>query len=155
MISQTAEYALRAMVWLASNPELAQTNQQIADQAKVPPGYLQKVMQALGRAGLVKATRGVGGGFLLTRAPADTSIYEVVNAVDPFKRIHTCPLGLAGHGAKLCPLHRRLDDALASTELSFRMTNLAELIDQPGHSSPLCEPGKKKLTAVAVKKKQG
>jgi Rrf2 family transcriptional regulator, nitric oxide-sensitive transcriptional repressor len=139
MISQTAEYALRAMVWLASNPDAPQTNQQIAEQAKVPPGYLQKVMQALGRGGLVTATRGVGGGFLLARPATGISIYEVIDAVDPFKRIHTCPLGLASHGRQLCPLHRRLDDALASTELSFRMTNLSELIDQPGQSVPLCE----------------
>ena len=154
MISQTAEYALRAMVWLASSPDAAQTNQQIAEQAKVPPGYLQKVMQALGRAGLVKATRGVGGGFLLARVPAEISIYEVVNAVDPFKRIHTCPLGLASHGTKLCPLHRRLDDALASTELSFRMTNLAELIDQPGQNVPLCEQGKKRVIPLTSAKKK-
>ncbi|MGE5608271.1 MAG: RrF2 family transcriptional regulator, partial [Bacillota bacterium] len=82
MISQTAEYALRAAVCLASNPESPMTTQQIAAMAKVPAGYLSKVLQAMGRAGLVDSTRGLGGGFVLTRDPKELTIFQVIEAVD-------------------------------------------------------------------------
>jgi hypothetical protein len=54
-------------------------------------------------------------------------------------RIKECPLGLVGHGARLCPLHRRLDNALATVEKAFRNTTLAEILAEPRSSIPLCE----------------
>jgi DNA-binding IscR family transcriptional regulator len=75
----------------------------------------------------------------LARPPAELTILEVVDAVEPFRRIRQCPLGLKAHGVNLCPLHRRLDDALALVEDAFRRTTLAEVLDQPSASVPLCE----------------
>lgn len=106
---------------------------------KVPPGYLPKVLQMLRRAGLVVSKRGLGGGFTLTRPPAEITILEVVNAVDPIKRIERCPLDLPSHGADLCPLHRRLNDATELVEQAFATTTIAEILAQPGRSVPLCE----------------
>src|SRR5581483_2327474 len=88
---------------------------------------------------IVHSQRGVGGGMTLTRPPAELTILEVVNAVEPIQRIRTCPLGLAGHGVNLCPLHRRLDDAMATVESAFGGTTLAEVLAEPAESVPLCE----------------
>lgn len=52
---------------------------------------------------------------------------DVVNAVDPFTRITKCPLGNPAH-VKLCPLHRRIDDAMNTIERQFRDTTLAEVL---------------------------
>jgi Rrf2 family protein len=139
VISQTAEYALRAIVCLASDPDRPLTTQHMSEQAKVPAGYLSKVMQALGRAGLVDSFRGLGGGFRLTRDPDSLSIYEIIQAVDPLQRIRQCPLELKSHGKHLCPLHRRLDDAMASVEQAFRQTTIGELLETPTRSKPLCD----------------
>ena len=139
MISRTAEYALRAMVFLAMAPDEARTVRQIAAGTKVPEGYLSKVMQSLGRAGLVRSQRGLHGGFSLDREAAELSILEVVNAVDPVVRIKTCPLGLAAHGRRLCPMHRRLDDAVAMVETAFGKSLLVELLAEPTTSKPLCD----------------
>jgi Rrf2 family protein len=138
MLSQTVEYALRAVVWLASNPKQPQTNQQIADATQVPSGYLAKVMQALGRGQLVTAQRGKRGGFLLARPAETISVLEVVNSVDPIQRIRTCPLGIASHGSRLCPLHARLDAAMAMVENAFRGSSIAEVLAEPSRSRPLC-----------------
>lgn len=139
MFSQTVEYALRAMVYLASQEPEARTTDQIAEATRVPRAYLCKVLGALSRAGLTRASRGVGGGVALTRSPKELTILEVVNAVDPLGRIHTCPLGLASHGVRLCPLHARLDNAMAMVEEAFAATTLAELLAEPNPSRPLCE----------------
>ena len=130
MISQTAEYALRAVVFLASQGGEARTVQQIAEATRVPAGYLAKVMQGLSRADLVHSQRGLHGGFSLTRPADELTVLDVVQAVDPVKRIRSCPLGIKGH-VNLCPLHRRLDQAIALVEDALRDSTVAELLAEP------------------------
>jgi hypothetical protein len=48
-------------------------------------------------------------------------------------------LGLKSHGKHLCPLHRKLDDALASIESAFGSTTIQTVLDTPSSSRPLCE----------------
>ncbi len=149
MISQTAEYALRAMAHLASKPTEPQTAQQIAAVTLVPLHYLSKVLQALARAGLIHSQRGLHGGFTLITPPEELSVYDIVQAVDPIQRIKRCPLGLAAHGENLCPLHKRLDEAMCEVEQCFRASNLAELLAQESSSRPLC-PVPMPVTRAAV-----
>ncbi|HVJ80886.1 MAG TPA: Rrf2 family transcriptional regulator [Planctomycetia bacterium] len=139
MFSQTVEYALRAVVHLAMYPDQALTAEDIAKQTKVPRAYLAKVLQALHRAGVVRSQRGVRGGTRLARPPEELSILDVVNAVDPIKRINYCPLGLKQHGERLCPLHHRMDQALASVETALAKSTLAEVLSEPTESIPLHE----------------
>jgi Rrf2 family protein len=139
MFSQTVEYALRAVVFLASQAPQSRTTEQIAAATKVPAPYLAKVLQGLVRARILASQRGVGGGVSLARRADALTILEVVNAVDPIRRIRECPLGLAAHGVRLCPLHKRLDRALASVEEAFQSTTLAEVLAEPTESIPLCD----------------
>jgi len=137
MISQTAEYALRAIVYLADQ-RVARTTAQIAKATQMPASYLAKVMQSLSRAGLVKSQRGLNGGFTLACAAHELSILAVVNAVDPIQRFAECPLGIPSHGRRLCPLHHRLDQAAAMVEEAFGNTMVAELLAVPRERRPLC-----------------
>jgi Rrf2 family protein len=139
VLSQTVEYALRAVVQLAYIAPEAATTAELAAVTQVPPAYLAKVLQALVRAQVVNSQRGIGGGVTLARAAKELTILDIVNAVDPIRRIRTCPLELATHGTRLCPLHRRLDAALAQVENAFGGTTLAEVINRPGKIQPLCE----------------
>lgn len=140
MISQTTEYALRAVVWLARRPDEQQGTKKISDAIQVPSGYLSKVLQKLTRAGLLVSSPGRRGGFRLVRSPEDIRVLEVVNAVDPIQRIQSCPLGLETHGPNLCALHRQLDDNLARTEEAFASTTISDLLADKGGVQPLCEP---------------
>ena len=81
MFSQTVEYALRAVAFLAGQAPAARTTDQIAAATRVPKPYLSKVLQQLVREGVVRSQRGVGGGMSLVKAPAELTILEVVNAV--------------------------------------------------------------------------
>lgn len=125
------------MVVLATKPA-QHTAPQIAEISKVPVDYLFKVLQALARAGLVTGQRGKHGGYSLARAGSAITILDVVNAVDPIKRIHTCPLGIPSHGTVLCPLHSRLDAALCVVEEAFAGTTLTQIVEEPAASRPLC-----------------
>ncbi|HXY34793.1 MAG TPA: Rrf2 family transcriptional regulator [Planctomycetaceae bacterium] len=148
MMSQTVEYALRAMVCLANASPEPQTTEALAQVTRVPPAYLSKVMLGLTRAGLVRSQRGPNGGFTLVRSPDDISLLQVVNAVDPIRRIHTCPLDIPQHGGRLCPLHRRLDQVLAMTESAFSETSLADVVGEKGGVTPLCDKTRRKLVSL-------
>lgn len=137
MLSQTVEYAL-TVVYLASVAPAPCKTDQIATATHVPKAYLSKVLQGLAKAGVVYSRRGLGGGITLAKQPSTLTILEVVNAVEPIARIQTCPLGLESHGTHLCPLHKRLDDALAAMQQAFGGTTLAELLAEPTTSIPLC-----------------
>jgi Rrf2 family protein len=145
MFSQTVEYALRAVVYLADQAPAPRTTEQIAAATRVPRAYLSKVLQSLSRGGIVHSQRGLGGGMTLVKPASDLSLLEVVNAVEPVQRIRSCPLGLAAHGVRLCPLHRRLDDALALVERAFANTTLAEILSEPTRSLPLCKFPRQKM----------
>ena len=66
---------------------------------------------------------------------------DVINAVDPLRRIKHCPLGLKTHSKTLCPLHRKLDDAIRSVEEAFASTTMDELLNDPSPIQPLREGG--------------
>jgi Rrf2 family protein len=136
MLSRTAEYALRAVVWLSDHPESSVSGPALATATQVPADYLSKVMQCLVRAGLVEAQRGKNGGFSLTSPPDEVTILDVINAVEPVRRIRSCPLGLPGHES-LCPLHRSLDNIAGQLERAYRGIRLSDLLRSTG-VKPLC-----------------
>jgi Rrf2 family protein len=138
MISKTAEYALRAAVWLAQSPDQPSAADQLAEVTKVPRRYLHKVLQDLVRAELVRSQSGPRGGYALSRAPAKITILDVVNATDPLERIRHCPLGLPSH-TRLCPLHNELDRVYASAEKGLASVTLDQLLRSTSKIVPLCD----------------
>lgn len=138
MFSQSVEYALRTIVWLAMGGDSPQTTRQIAEATEIPAGYLSKILQKLGRAGLVRSRRGLNGGHTLRVSPDELSPLDIINVIDPIRRIETCPLGLAAHNGTLCPLHRRLDDAIARIEKELGDTKISGLLDTDSESPPFC-----------------
>jgi Rrf2 family protein len=138
MLSQTAEYALRASVFLADHEGEPRTTAEIAEETQIPQGYLAKVMQALSRGRVVNAQRGPNGGFTLRKPAVELTLLEVVNTVDPVRRFHECPLKLPHHGPNLCPLHRKLDDCALMVENELSGTTVADLLKVPQQRKPLC-----------------
>jgi Rrf2 family protein len=132
LISQTAEYALRAVVFLGDRMGQPCTTAQLADDIRAPPDYLAKVLQALSRAAIVHSQRGLHGGFILARDPGELTMLDVVSAVDAFHRIDECPLNRPRHSGGLCPLHRRMDSMMAVAEQALSDTTIEEVLEEPG-----------------------
>lgn len=140
MFSQTTEYAVRAVVMLAHlKAETLVGSKELAERAKLPVSYLPKLMQNLVKAGIVDSRRGVGGGFSLRRSPKEITILDIVNAVDPICRIEGCPLGLESHSKVLCPMHARLDQAMAEVECLLSASTIAELLTDKSRPVPMLE----------------
>lgn len=140
MLSQTAEYALRAMVCLALTPDELVPTSVLAEGTQVPSHYLAKVLQSLAGSDLIMGRRGVGGGYKLAKSADEINLLDVINAVSPVRRISACPLGISEHGSDLCPLHKKVDQAAESVINIFSGTSLAQLILDPDNSNtPLCD----------------
>jgi Rrf2 family nitric oxide-sensitive transcriptional repressor len=142
MLPKTAEYALRAVVCLARDPQRKQAAEPLAEVTKVPRRYLHKVLQDLAQAGLVRSQPGPGGGYSLAVDPDTVTILAVINAVGELERIRHCPLGLPSH-TTLCPLHRELDKVYADTERAFSRVTIGELLRSTSPIVPLCDLQKK------------
>lgn len=136
LISETAEYSLRIILWMVHANE-PQTTGRIAEGTRIPADYLRKVLQQLVRAGLVKSRRGRGGGFCLQVDADELSVLDVVEKIDPIQKIETCPLGLAKHGRCLCPLHSGLNTATERLREALAMQKLSELLRPGPPSFPL------------------
>ncbi len=141
MFPQTAEYALRAAVFLASREENSPASaHEIAEETKVPVGYLQKILRMMARRGLLTAQRGSGGGFALAKVASAISVLDILEATETaLPRIERCPLGLPGH-ANLCSLHRLIDQESARMRQTFAATSLADLAADRDGVRPLCAP---------------
>ena len=138
MLPKTAEYGLRAVVWLASEGEEARSAHQIATATQIPRRYLHRVLQEMVHAGLLRSRSGPHGGYALERPPESITLLEVARALGAVERIEACPLALPAH-TTLCPLHRELDNAYAAVEQAFARVTIAQVLQQQGTSPPLCE----------------
>jgi Rrf2 family protein len=139
MFSQTAEYALRAVMHLVEQPDGPASSETISRAMQVPRPYLSKVLRDLVVAELVASVRGPNGGFVLARPASRITVLDVVNAVDPIKRITECPLGRPDH-QQLCRLHRQMDSAIEHVECSLRSTTLDQLAGNTGVLASLPRP---------------
>ena len=74
MFSNTVEYALRAIVYLAYESPDARTTAQISEATKIPKDYLAKILQGLAKKKIVSTQRGVGGGVSLAKTPEELHV---------------------------------------------------------------------------------
>ncbi len=82
-VSTRGDYAARALLSLALHESAGPTSvRDIAERTGLPQPYLEQILLALKGAGLVRSKRGVGGGYVLAREPAEINLAEIVSAVD-------------------------------------------------------------------------
>lgn len=83
-VSTRGDYASRALLSLALHADTdgPTSVRDIADRTGLPQPYLEQILLALKGAGLVRSKRGVGGGYVLARDPAEITLSEIISAVD-------------------------------------------------------------------------
>lgn len=128
-LTQTAEYALRAMSCLALEPgEGPLRASDLAGKSGVPLPYLWKIMRRMVAAGLVLSTKGHGGGFRLARAAEAISYMDILGPVGYEAKAGDCVFGWGRcRNEKPCPMHsawKKLNEAFIGWA---RTTTLASL----------------------------
>ena len=107
IFSKATGYGVRALAYLAGHAgEKPCGLREIAEAEQIPPLYLSKVLGDLRRQRLVRSTKGIHGGYVLTKSPLEISLLDVFHILEPDPHLDTCILG---HGVcsadNSCPLH--------------------------------------------------
>lgn len=93
--SRSAEYAIRAFVYLAQVPEGKYAMvKNIAEESEIPTHFLAKILQQLARKGFLRSSKGPTGGFSLRKPADDISLLEIVDAIDGLAEYERCPSGM-------------------------------------------------------------
>ncbi len=129
MLSQSSEYALRAVVYLARFPEKTFVAKELAIITKMPPGYLAKVLQILGKKGILESKKGPNGGFTFSQESKHITLYDIVNVVDPVRRIESCPINVHLSG-DLCALHSFINRTADMIEAELKKNTIADLLSE-------------------------
>jgi Rrf2 family protein len=129
MISIAAQYAVRALIFLAFQPsgEFV-TAQDIARRLEVSGTFLAKILKRLVDAGFVESLRGPRGGLRLRVGADRISVRDVVVAIDGIGLFTDCVLGLPGCGERMpCPMHERWAETRKVIERDLAGETIGEL----------------------------
>jgi Rrf2 family protein len=133
-VSLKATYAIMAALDLAiHNGNAPVQAKSIARRQSIPARFLEQVLNAMKKAGLVTSLRGAQGGYMLSKKPAELSLAEILEALDG-------PIGPQRDrvGNRLSRLNHRQESLLAhvwdrvkQAELSvLASVTLKELVDR-------------------------
>ncbi len=129
-LSKKAEYAMRALLAMARDPETPTfAIQDIALSERIPLKFLEQILLALKNGGLLRSKRGVGGGYQFQKTPSRITLGEVITLIDgafiPMAcasgENSTCDCGIAGGcglGQTFSLLREQVNAWLNTTTLS-------------------------------------
>jgi Rrf2 family protein len=140
--SKTTGYAIAAMGCLEGPDGLPIRAEDIAKVTNISKSYLPKIIQILADKNLVKTKRGYTGGMLLTRAPEEISLLEVVVAIEGPEWIGDCLLGLENCGST-CPTHAFWNEEKSRIEVELRSRKLIEITQFKVHTPKRIENPRK------------
>lgn len=129
IISQTAEYAIRAMSAISTLPDGVKIRAtELGRATGIPAPYLSKILRRLVLAELLVSQKGQGGGFSLARPAAEIPFIDILNAVDVFPTDGRCAFGWGNCDQLLpCPLHDAWSRLSNQIQDWANDTNLAEV----------------------------
>lgn len=133
MLSSTATYALRAMIYLASCQEEGPVRvDDVAEALGVPRNYLSKVLHTLVKRGVLRSLRGPHGGFQLAVAASQLMLFDVVVPFDEIDGRRSCLLGRGEcSDENPCAVHTRWSGVATEVAAFFRETALEDVVEDP------------------------
>lgn len=142
VISKTARNALRAVLCIAEREACGPVSARaMAQELDLPRNYLSKTLYRLVRGGLLRATRGPGGGYLLAVPAVELPLSRIVEAIDPVGAERRCLLGRPVCAeSNPCAMHGRWCVVREAIDRFFSETKVGDLLqpsapDPRGHSS--------------------
>jgi Rrf2 family protein len=131
VLSITAQYALRAVVYLAGCSDGTPVRAaELAEAVEVPPNYMGKILNQLVRARILRSVRGKKGGFEVALPAEDISLHRVVSQFDDLGLEDRCLFGrLECSDENPCPAHERWGKVAAQILDFFNTTTIADVIE--------------------------
>jgi Rrf2 family protein len=138
-ITRQADYAIRAILYLAEHEKNGRAPTNVIAEAKhIPPSFLAKIISQLSVAGLVNTSRGARGGVTLARPSREITLLEVIEAIDGPISINECALDLSvcrfGKECLVGPVWCKLQEELVTR---LREVSFDQLVKEPESTDPL------------------
>lgn len=100
LITRNTDYAVRALCYIAKEGKESVSAAEMVAMLKIPRPFLRKILQTLSGEGLLRSTRGQGGGFALSRPPAKILLTDLIQIFQSTIQLNECVFK-----KKICP-HR-------------------------------------------------
>lgn len=129
ILSQTSEYAIRAMSTLVTVDQKSPiTAKDLSAQTDIPVHYLSKIMRKLVESGLLSAEKGHRGGFIMAKSPQRIRIIDVIESVEAAVPVKHCIFGWrACNSQDPCILHHRWSEVNDAFQSWARQTSLSDI----------------------------
>jgi Rrf2 family transcriptional regulator, cysteine metabolism repressor len=123
-ISKKSQYGLRAMVYLAkkNNKEFFSLKD-ISEKEAIPFDFLEKILSELEKIGLVKAKKGIQGGYVLAKKPEKITAKDIVDALENTTAVD-CSCCRKSRKCLTKNVWRKIDDAISKTLQSITLKSL-------------------------------
>jgi Rrf2 family protein len=106
LVTRETDYAVRCVLYLAREKGLVANVTEIAHAMHIPKTFLAKILQRLIRSKIVGSLRGMNGGFLLAKKPADISLLDIMEAIQGPAGINVCAVDSKKcHRSSSCAVH--------------------------------------------------
>jgi Rrf2 family protein len=131
-VSAKVDYALRAMVELASHADGLTTAEQLASAQRIPPKFLESILAQLRSGGLVASQRGAEGGYRLARPAEEISIADVIRELEgPIATVRGVRPDELEYAGAAAPLREIWLELRAQMRGVLEQTTLADLVTKP------------------------
>jgi Rrf2 family protein len=129
-LTRAGEYGILGALYLAERYDQPVVMlAQIAEAEEVPESFLRKIFGTLAKHGIVEAFRGRCGGFRLARPPDQTSMREIVEAIEGPIFLNICLMRREACPRRdVCPVHdiwQEAQDALTGVLDKYSLADLA------------------------------
>jgi len=137
MLSNSCRYAIRAMIYIASQPEGPDKTgiKQISRDLELPTPFLAKILQQMVRQKILSSLKGPHGGFSLDKDPKKISLYDIIRIIDGEDIftdcvIHNGTCSCVDKKQKTCPIHEDYTKVRAEMIALFKRKNIYELVEE-------------------------
>jgi len=130
LITRDTDYAVRALVYMANDPDRVTTVQELVDELDMPLAFSRRILQVLSRQGILKSVKGKGGGFTIGRPLQSIQVFDVMEAFQGkmstvscmFKK-NICP------NTRTCPLRGQMKRIERNIFTEFKALTIASLMN--------------------------
>ena len=140
-LSRLADYGVILMVQLARMPVQLTTAADLAEATGLPSPTVSKLLKQLSRANMLESYRGSNGGYVISRAPSEISVADIVSAVEGPIALTECMTteGVVCEIEALCPTRtnwRQINEALVNALSDVTLADMSK----PMFETPRIEP---------------
>ncbi len=133
MLSNACQYAIRSILYLGmcSDEDHKIGVKIISEELEAPQPFLAKLLQQLNKNNLVTSVKGPHGGFYLSDANKQRTVWDIVLVIDGHDKFNQCFLGLSKCGDdNPCPVHFTVSAFKQKIFKDFKEKTLAEFVDE-------------------------